>query len=57
MLDSIKSPTYNKFSFHEAFWSVLNIHTPLKVNMVRQNNSAFVIKGLRKAIMIEEFVQ
>ena len=25
--------------------------------MVRQNNSAFVIKGLRKAIMIEEFVQ
>ena len=33
-LDSIKGPTYNEFS--EAFCSVLNIHVPLEVKMLRQ---------------------
>ena len=48
-LGSIKGPTYNEFD--EAFCSVLNIYAPLKVKMLRHNNSAFVIKGLRKAIL------
>ena len=48
-LNSIKCPTYNELD--EAFCSVLNIHAPLKVKMLRHKNSAFVTKGLRKAIM------
>ena len=37
--------------FDEAFCSVRNIHAPPKVKMLRQNNSAFVTRGLEKAIM------
>ena len=48
-LDGIDGPTYS--SFYEAFCSVLNIHAPLKIKILRHNNSAFVTKGLRKAIM------
>ena len=32
-------------------FSVLNRDAPVKVKMLRHNNSAFVTKGLRKAIM------
>ena len=48
-LDGNDGPTYS--SFYEAFCSVLNIHAPLKIKILRHNNSAFVTKGLRKAIM------
>ena len=48
-LDSIKGPIHNEFD--EAFCSALNIHAPLKVDMLRHNNSVFVTKHLRKAIM------
>lgn len=54
-LDSINGTTYNEFN--EAFCIALNIHPPLKVKMLRHNNSAFVTKGSRKAIKIEKFVQ
>ena len=48
-LDGIDGPTYSPF--YEAFCSVLNIHAPLKIKILRHNKSAFVTKGLRKAIM------
>ena len=48
-LDCIKGPTYNEFD--EELFSVLNIHAPVKVKMLRHNNSAFVTKDLSKAIM------
>ena len=40
-LDNIKSSTYHKFG--ESFCSDLNINVPLKVKMIRYNNSAFLI--------------
>ena len=46
--NSIKGPTDE---FDEGFCSVLNLHAPLKVKMLRHTNSAFLTKGLRKAIM------
>ena len=38
-LDNTKGPTYNEFN--EAFCGVLNIHAPLKVKILRHNNSTF----------------
>ena len=38
-LNSIKSRISNEFD--EAFCSILNMHAPIKVKMLRHNNRAF----------------
>ena len=44
---------FNEFSwFHIVFLNLLNIQVPLKKKMLRGNNSPFMRKTLRKAIMI-----
>ena len=48
-LDCIKGPAYNEFG--EELFSVLNIHAPVNIKILRHNNSAFVTKDLSKAIM------
>ena len=43
----------NKFSqFHRVFLNLLNFQAPLKKKILRSNNSPFMTKTLRKAIMI-----
>ena len=43
----------NEFSrFHRVFLNLLDIHAPLKDKILRGNNSPFLTKKLRKAIMI-----
>ena len=43
----------NEFTrFHRVFLNLLNIHAPLKKKILIGNNSPFITKALRKAIMI-----
>ena len=37
--------------FNTSLKTKPNLHVPLKVKMLRHTNSAFLTKGLRKAIM------
>ena len=39
-------------SFHNFFLNLLNIHIPLKLKLLRGNNSPFKTKALRKTVMI-----
>ena len=43
----------NQFNrFHRTFLNLLNIQAPLNIKILRESNSPFLTKTLRKAIMI-----
>ena len=49
-LNHLTSSSYD--GFETTFWKELNRHAPLKKRILRHNNNCFMIKELRKAIML-----